>query len=130
LEIDGAPSKVVRNGMPGMLGGMGRNLADVLPSPEHTYAGDATFGAMDARERVQRLDQEGLAAAFLYPTLGVLWEAECTDADLAQAYTRAYNRWIVDFCADSGGRLIPIAHLSLGDVDAAARELERAVRAG
>ena len=53
----------------------------------------------------QRLDQEGLDAAFLYPTLGVLWEAECTDAEIAQAYTRAYNRWIVDFCADSGGRL-------------------------
>ncbi len=52
------------------------------------------------------------------------------DVALAQAYTRAYNRWIVDFCADSGGRLIPIAHLSLGDPQAAARELERAVRAG
>jgi predicted TIM-barrel fold metal-dependent hydrolase len=130
LEIDGTPSKVVRSGMPGMLGGMGKNVADVLPSPEHTYAGSPSFGAMDARERLQRLDQEGLVAAFLYPTLSVLWEAECTDADLAQAYTRAYNRWAVDFCADSGGRLIPIAHLSLGDPAAAARELERAVAAG
>ena len=25
------------------------------------------------------------------------------------AYARAYNRWIVDFCADSGGRLLPVA---------------------
>jgi len=130
LEINGAPSKVVRGGMLGMLGGMGRNLADVLPSAEHTYVGGASFGAMHAGERVQRLDQEGLAAAFLYPTLGVLWEAECTDAELAQAYTRAYNRWIVEFCADSGARLLPIAHLSLGEPAAAARELERAVRDG
>jgi predicted TIM-barrel fold metal-dependent hydrolase len=130
LEIDGTPSKVVRGGMLGMLGGMGRTIADVLPSPEHTYVQGASFGAMNAGERVQRLDQEGLAAAFLYPTLGVLWEAECPDADIAQAYTRAYNRWIVDFCADSGGRLVPIAHLSLGDAAAAAEELERAVRAG
>ena len=130
LEIDGAPSKVVRSGMLGMLGGMGRELTDVLPSAGHTYAGGASFGAMNARERVQRLDQEGLDAALLYPTLGVLWEAECTDPELAQAYTRAYNRWIVDFCADSGGRLLPIAHLSLGQPDAAAAELERAVRAG
>src|SRR5262245_16497224 len=130
LEINGTPSKIVRGGMLGMLGGMDRNLADVLPGPGHTYAGGASFGAMDARERMQRLDQEGLAAAFLYPTLGVLWEAECTDAEIAQAYTRAYNRWIIDFCADSGGRLLPIAHLSLGDPDAAAAELERAVRAG
>jgi predicted TIM-barrel fold metal-dependent hydrolase len=130
LEIDGAPSKVVRGGMLGMLGGMGRNLADVLPSPTHTYTRGASLGAMDAGERLERLDQEGLAAAVLYPTLGVLWEAECMDADLSQAYTRAYNRWIVDFCADSGGRLVPIAHLSLGDPDAAARELERAVLDG
>jgi predicted TIM-barrel fold metal-dependent hydrolase len=130
LEINGAASKVVGGGMLSLLGGMGRQLADVLPSAEHTYVGGASFGAMNARERLQRLDQENLAAAFIYPTLGVLWEAECTDAEIAQAYTRAYNRWIVDFCADSGGRLIPIAHLSLGDPQAAALELQRAVRAG
>jgi predicted TIM-barrel fold metal-dependent hydrolase len=130
LEIDGRPSKVVRGGMLGMLGGMGKQLGEVLPSAEHTYAGGASFGAMNAGERLQRLAREGLDAAFLYPTLGVLWEAECTDAEIAQAYTRAYNRWIVDFCADSGGRLIPIAHLSLGDPAGAAQELERAVRAG
>jgi predicted TIM-barrel fold metal-dependent hydrolase len=130
LEIDGAPSKVVRGGMLGMLGGMGRNIGEVLPSPDHTYVAGASFGALDAGERVQRLDKENLDAAFLYPTLGVLWEAECLDPQLAQAYTRAYNRWIVDFCADSDGRLIPIAHLSLSDPAAAAQELERAVRAG
>ena len=130
LEIDGAPSKVVRGGMMAMLGGMGRKIADVLPAANHTYLGGASFGAADAKERVQRLAQENLDAAFLYPTLGVLWEAECADAEIAQAYTRAYNRWIVDFCADSGGRLIPIAHLSLGDPESAARELERAVQAG
>jgi uncharacterized protein len=130
LEIDGAPSKVVRGGMMAMLGGMGRKIADVLPAANHTYLGGASFGAADAKERVQRLAKENLDAAFLYPTLGVLWEAECADAEIAQAYTRAYNRWIVDFCADSGGRLIPIAHLSLGDPESAARELERAVQAG
>jgi len=130
LEIDGKPSKIVRGGALGMVGAMGRPAAEVLPSPEHTYVRGATFGAMDARERVQRLDKENLDAAFLYPTLGVLWEAECTDAEIAQAYTRAYNRWIVEFCADSAGRLIPIAHLSLGDPAAAAAELERTVREG
>jgi uncharacterized protein len=130
LVIDGRPSKLVRGGMVGMLGGMGKPLQDILPSPEHRYATGPSLGAMDAGERLQRIDQEGLEAALLYPTLGVLWEAECTDAEIAQAYTRAYNRWIVDFCSESNGRLIPIAHLSLGDPLAAAQELERAVRAG
>jgi predicted TIM-barrel fold metal-dependent hydrolase len=43
---------------------------------------------------------------------------------------RAYNRWIVDFCSDSGGRLIPIAQLSLGDPAAAETELRRAAKDG
>src|SRR5512144_3025154 len=85
---------------------------------------------MDMAERVQLLDREGMAKAILYPTLGLLWEAELMDPELSGAYCRAYNRWIADFCRDSGGRLIPIAHLSLGDPAAAARELERAVRDG
>jgi len=85
---------------------------------------------MDAAERLELLDREGLDAAVLYPTLAILWEAELEDVALSQAYTRAYNRWIVDFCAPAGGRLVPIAHLSLGDPLAAARELERAVRSG
>src|ERR1051326_7252433 len=56
LEIDGQPSRIGRGGMLGMVGAMGRPVADVIPSPEHTYVRSATFGAMDARERLERLD--------------------------------------------------------------------------
>ncbi len=109
---------------------MGREGEELKPSPERTYVGCAPFGSMDARERLELLDQEGLAKAVLYPTLGILWEAEVDDIELSQAYCRAYNRWIVDFCKSTGGRLVPIAHLSLGDPNAASQELERAVRDG
>jgi predicted TIM-barrel fold metal-dependent hydrolase len=85
---------------------------------------------MDADERLALLDRQGLDAAVLYPTLSILWEAELDDVELSQAYTRAYNRWITDFCRSSRGRLVPIAHLSLGDPHAAARELQRAVADG
>ena len=71
-----------------------------------------------------------MAKAVIYPTLGLLWEAEMFDVALSAAHCRAYNRWIADFCRDSDGRLIPIAHLSLGDPAAAAAELERAVKDG
>jgi hypothetical protein len=71
-----------------------------------------------------------LEAAIIYPSLSLTWETECEDADYAQAMTRAYNRWVVDWCADSGNRLVPVAHLSLGDPKAAAEELERAVKGG
>ena len=62
--------------------------------------------------------------------MGLLWEAELEDPELSQAYTRAYNRWVVDFCRDSEHRLIPTAHLSLSDPDAAAKELRRAIDDG
>src|ERR1700704_6327883 len=95
-----------------------------------SYVGGAAYGAMDAKERLALLDTDCMAKTILYPTIGLLWEAELFDADLSDAYCRAYNRWIADFCRDSGGRLVPIAHISLGDPAEAARELERAVKDG
>jgi predicted TIM-barrel fold metal-dependent hydrolase len=95
-----------------------------------TYVGGAAYGAMDMKERLDLLQTEGMAKSVLYPTIGLLWEAEVFDAGLSDAYCRAYNRWIADFCRDSGGRLIPIAHISLGDPAAAARELQRAAKDG
>jgi len=85
---------------------------------------------MDPGQRLKILDAEHLDAAILYTTVGLLWEAELEDPELSQAYTRAYNRWVVDFCRDSGNRLVPSAHLSLSDPDAAAIELRRAVDDG
>jgi predicted TIM-barrel fold metal-dependent hydrolase len=130
LEIEGKPSKFIHTGMLTSLAGMGASREVPLRYREPGYGSNAPFGAMDPKERVERITAEGLEAAFLYPTLSLLYEVECAEAEMVQAYTRAYNRYIVDFCSDSGGKLIPIAHLSLGDPEAAARELERAVKAG
>jgi predicted TIM-barrel fold metal-dependent hydrolase len=132
MEIDGRPSKLVRHGVPQTLAAMDR-IGGIAYEREPTgllYVDNAPLGAMDPKERLRRLDLENIERAFLYPTLGVLWIAECEDEDLTQAYLRAYNRWIVDFCADSGGRLIPVAQLSLGDPAAAEAELRRAAKDG
>src|SRR5215472_16894156 len=129
LEIGGKFSKIFYGPRLSGLSGMGATRDGgwhVKPG----YGTGAPFGAMDPKERLARIEGEGLAAAFIYPTLSLLYETECEDLDLAQALTRAYNRWIVDFYKDSGCKLIPIAHLSLGDPAAAARELERAVKDG
>ena len=132
LEIGGVPSRLLRGGMLAALGAMDR-LGGIHFEREPTgsaYVDGAPFGAMDPVERLARLDLEGLERCFVYPTLGVLWIVECEDEELTQAYARAYNRWIVDFCADSGGRLLPVAQLSLGDPEAAERELRRAAADG
>ncbi|MGI9591189.1 MAG: amidohydrolase family protein [Myxococcota bacterium] len=133
LEIDGRVSKIVRGGMPAGLGAMDRVGGHVYEREAKTglrYVDEAPLGAMEPRERLARLDMENLERVFLYPTLCLFWIAECEDEAYTQACVRAYNRWIVDFCADSGGRLLPVAMLSLGDPEAAERELVRVAREG
>ena len=128
LEIDGRISERSNDGSLGTLGAMGSD--DMRPHPDRRYADNFPFGACDLGERLSLLDQENLDKALLYPTLGLLWECELTDPELSLAYVRAYNRWIADFCRDSGGRLVPIAQLTLLDSEGSAQELERAIKDG
>jgi predicted TIM-barrel fold metal-dependent hydrolase len=128
LELDGRPSERTVKGSLGLMGAMGDEGA--RPSPERRYMEHIPFGAADPGQRVELLERENLAAALLYPTIQLLWECEVTDPALSLAYCRAYNRWIADFCRDSNGRLVPIAHLSLLDPEGAAAELARAVADG
>lgn len=130
LEIGGKPSKLSIKGSPSILGAMGDpDLRAIQLDPARTYLGEAPYGSMDPDERIELLDAEGIDAAVLYTTVGLLWEAELEDPELSQAYTRAYNRWICEFCADHD-RLVPTAHVSLTDPAAAAAEMERAAGEG
>ncbi|HEY9555756.1 MAG TPA: amidohydrolase family protein [Acidimicrobiales bacterium] len=130
LWIGGERSLMSRNGFPSTLGAMGDpDLRAMQLDPERTYLHEAPFGSMDPAERLTLLDAEGIDAVVLYTTVGLLWEAELEDPELSQAYCKAYNRWICEFCSDSP-RLVPTAHLSLSDPVAAAKELERAVGEG
>ena len=128
LEIDQRPSQRTVRGSLGILGAMGDD--DLRPRPDRRYADNKPFGSSNADERLQLLKQENLECALLYPTIGLLWEAELEDPELSLAYARAYNRWIADFCRESAGRLVPIAQLTLLDPEGSAAELERAVKDG
>jgi predicted TIM-barrel fold metal-dependent hydrolase len=128
LEIDQKPSKRSRKGSLGLLGAMGEE--DMRPRPDRRYADNMPFGSCDPGERLALMTQENLEHSLLYPTIGLLWEVELTDPELSLAYCRAYNRWIADFCRDSGGKLVPIAQLTLLDVEGSVAELERAVKDG
>ena len=132
LELNGRPAKYSQPGQLAQFGAMGKKSeAETAPHPDRTYVGEAPFGSMYPKERLARMDQEGLDKAIIYPSIGLLWETEEVEGlDLQAAYAQAYNRWVVDFCSDSAGRLIPIAHISMGDGNVAAQELERAVKAG
>jgi predicted TIM-barrel fold metal-dependent hydrolase len=131
LEIEGRPARLTTPEMLGGFGGMGKSL-DALAAAclSGRYAENAPAAATDPAARLALLDQDGIGRALLYPSLGLQWEAEVESPAYALAHCRAYNRWIEAFSAGSRGRLVPIAHLSLGDAAAAAAELRRAVRAG
>jgi predicted TIM-barrel fold metal-dependent hydrolase len=147
-EIDGKPATCIDKYNLPRLSSMGRFVQEMRarrkqwiangkqgPTPfipvtkDETYMKSAGHGTMFPKERLERMDQEGLAKSVLYPTLGLAWEGDVRhDPEITTAYCRAYNRWMGDFCRDSGGRLVPIAHVSLLDPQGAARELERAVK--
>ena len=102
----------------------------VAPDPNRLYMETLPYGATDPRQRLDLAQRENLEHVLLYPTWGLLWERAVTDPEISLAYMRAYNRWLADFCRDSGGVLVPIAHLTLLDPAGSALELERAVRDG
>ena len=131
LEIEGRRARMTTPEMLGGFGGMGKSMDELAAAClSGRYVENAPAPAVDAKARVELLDRDGIAHALLYPSLGLQWEAEVENPAYAAAHCRAYNRWIEDFCRDRGGRLVPIAHLSLGDAEVAAAELQRAVAAG
>lgn len=84
----------------------------------------------DMGTRIAFLDRESMACQFIYPTLGLLWEGQVTDPELAAAHCRAYNTWALEVCAPHRKRLFPVGHISLRHPPAAVQELERLARAG
>ena len=130
LELDGHRSKYFDAEILSRGTSMGSTLEERTAIKHGGYTKNIPFGGNDPEQRISLLDQENLTKALIYPTICLEWEVETTDFELANAYARAYNRWVVDFCSDSDGRLVPIAHICLTTGQAAAKELERAVTAG
>ena len=129
LVIDGRPLKTLR-GQLGALGGIEMDSARLLTRGQVTYAEGSPPGGYDPHARLRVMDDEGIDRVLLYPTIGICWEGHVTDPALATAYSRAYNRWIVDFCSHDRKRLVPIAHICLKDPQGAVAEVKRARKDG
>ena len=70
----------------------------------------------DPSARISWLDQAGLDAAVCFPNFGLLWERRLSDDLPAMlANMAAWNRWVIAVAQEAGGRLHPVAHLSLRD---------------
>ena len=78
---------------------------------------------------VAAMDTEGIDVSAVYPSYG-LHVPYCQDLDpaLAIGLARAYNRWLGEFCSDTGGRVIPVALAPLHEPELAAQEIARSVQ--
>jgi hypothetical protein len=87
---------------------------------------------MDRDARVAKLDEQGLEAMWLFPTLGVLYEELLKhDTEAVKVQFRAFNRWLEeDWGCSYKGRIFAAPYLSLCDVDFACEELEWALAQG
>jgi predicted TIM-barrel fold metal-dependent hydrolase len=87
---------------------------------------------MNRSTRLELLDEQGLDAALLFPSLGVSVEHELhDDIDVLYASLRAFNRWMEeDWGFGQDGRIFAAPMISLVDVDRAVAETERVLTAG
>jgi len=80
----------------------------------------------DRDARLQVLEQQGLAATLLFPTMGVaIEEALRQDVPAMVATVRAFNRWLEeDWGFAYQNKLFAVPLVALGDPDEAVREVE------
>ena len=122
-------NQVLLAGRLAVLGGVDHDAMDLFAHPEVPYMEGCPPASYDTTARLRLLDQWGVDAGVVFPTIGILWD-KAEDPELAMAYARAYNNWQWDFAAPALGRIIPIAHIPLYDVDLALTELRRCIKLG
>ncbi len=141
-EIDGVPRYVVDGEVFAMLPGPG----DVHPRPKpgsfmDYFAGRTTRDAFlqsfnedpkdhpewyDRTKRLQVMDEQGVEAAWLFPSQGVVLEPWMhDDLDVTQGVYEAFNRWIEDqWGFGYKERIFGVPYLVLSDPDRVTKELQ------
>ncbi|MFI5043175.1 MAG: amidohydrolase family protein [Acidimicrobiales bacterium] len=83
----------------------------------------------DRDARIATLDEHGLDACWLFPTLGMIYEAPLAHDPVAVCATfRAFNRWLIeDWGFAYQDRIYAAPYLTLADPDWAVEELQWAI---
>jgi predicted TIM-barrel fold metal-dependent hydrolase len=97
---------------------------------EHLFRDGQWAGAWDCDIRLAQMDQEGVAAEFVFPgyfrTTDLFFNVSNTvyPPEVADAGVRAYNRWLHDTFAPAGDRLLLVGAVGRClDIDAVVQEL-------
>lgn len=73
---------------------------------------------VDPEARLTLLDEEGIDETVVFPNFGLLWERPLAgDLHATKVNMGAWNRWAIDLTGAGRGRLWPVAHLTLRDLD-------------
>ncbi len=132
-EADGVEQLVMADQvvMSGNLAGLGGANVErsQLFAPGMRYADGCPPASYDPAARAAMYDSWGVDVGLVFPTIGIL-PFPCEDQELVSAYRRAYNTWQAEFAQSAPGRVLPVAHLNLEDIDEAVRELDRCLALG
>src|SRR4030095_4856017 len=113
----------------GLMAAAGASYLDFRPSGL-TYD-TIRRGHFEPAARLADMDADGIAVQLLYPSVCEEGARMFGDArELQLACVRAYNEWLLEFCAASPARLFGHAVIPATGVADAIAELERALRAG
>ena len=86
-------------------------------------------GANDPRVRLQDLDEEGIWAEILYPSVG-LWNGLIKDPVLYREGAKILNDWLKESFIDVSSRFVPGAEISIRSAEDAVAETVRAAGMG
>jgi predicted TIM-barrel fold metal-dependent hydrolase len=109
-----------------------------VPRDQVTMSGitydDMRPGSFEQKSRLEDMDVNHIEASLCFPTFprfcGQTF-SEAKDKELALLCVQAYNDWMVEeWCAGSGGRLIPLIIVPLWDAHLAAAEVRRNAERG
>jgi predicted TIM-barrel fold metal-dependent hydrolase len=102
--------------------------AAMLTDEEGRTVDERAPGANDMRLRLVDLDQEGIWAELVYPSIGI-WMSSIQDPDLLSAGCRAVNDWAIEYQRFSP-RYVPTATIPLLTADHGVAEVHRAADLG
>jgi predicted TIM-barrel fold metal-dependent hydrolase len=106
--------------LPGDTTGLGRRRQRWRQklAPEYRYEDMLPVHYWDPAARAEHLPAMGLDQAVVFPNFGLLWERRLSGTpDALKANMAAWNRWCGTVVTEGGGRLHPVAHLTLRDPD-------------
>lgn len=109
----------------------GAVMADRANEPQRWE--DVPPAAYVPAERLKAMDVDGVDYSVLYPTVaGIAGETfgRLTDPELELACVQAYNDWLIDEWASVSPRFIPQCIVPIWPIDAAVKEIRRAVGRG